>query len=232
MRRPATILIAEDDPDILALVARLVERAGHTVVRAMDGQEALKQLYERRPDLVMLDIGMPKLDGWQVLARIREVSDVPVLMLTAESQEIDRVRGLREGADDFVSKPFGRQELAARVDALLRRSMRSGPTEAPPDVTRVGGLEIDHEQRQATVGGSPLALTPLEFRLIAIFARNAGVVLTGGRIVDLVWGNSYTSPEQVKVLVGRLRRKLDAVEGAPAIETVRGFGYRMAREAG
>jgi DNA-binding response OmpR family regulator len=96
----------------------------------------------------------------------------------------------------------------------------------------VGGLEIDHEQRQATVGGSPLALTPLEFRLIAIFARNAGVVLTGGRIVDLVWGNSYTSPEQVKVLVGRLRRKLDAVEGAPAIETVRGFGYRMAREAG
>jgi DNA-binding response OmpR family regulator len=126
MRRPATILIAEDDPDILALVARLVERAGHTVVRAMDGQEALKQLYERRPDLVMLDIGMPKLDGWQVLARIREVSDVPVLMLTAESQEIDRVRGLREGADDFVSKPFGRQELAARVDALLRRSMRSG----------------------------------------------------------------------------------------------------------
>jgi DNA-binding response OmpR family regulator len=233
VRRAATVLIAEDDPDILALVARLVERAGHTVVRAADGQEALKQLYERRPDLVMLDIGMPKLDGWQVLARIREVSDVPVLMLTAESQEIDKVRGLREGADDFVSKPFGRQELAARVDALLRRSMRSGPAEAPPDVTRVGGLEVDHEQRQATVGGSALALTPLEFRMLATFARNPGVVLTGDRIVELVWGeNSYTAPEQVKVLVGRLRRKLDAVDGAPAIETVRGFGYRMARAAG
>ena len=232
MRRPATVLIAEDDPDILALVARLVERAGHVVVRAMDGQEALKQLFERRPDLVILDIGMPKLDGWQVLERIREVSDVPVLMLTAESQELDKVRGLRQGADDFVTKPFGRQELAARVDALLRRGLKAGPAEAPPDVTRLGALEIDHEQRQATVNSTALGLTPLEFRMLAVFARNPGVVLTGDRIVELVWGDNYTAPEQVKVLVGRLRRKLEAVDGVPAIETVRGFGYRMAREGG
>ncbi len=232
MRRPATVLIAEDDPDILALVARLIERAGHNVIRATDGQEALKQLFDRRPDLVLLDVGMPKLNGWQVLERIREVSDVPVLMLTAESQEMDKVRGLREGADDFVSKPFGRQELAARVDALLRRSMRSGPVEAPPDVTRIGPLEIDHEQRQASVGSVPLTLTPLEFRMLATFARNPGIVLTGDRIVELVWGDNYTASEQVKVLVGRLRRKLEAAEGAPAIETVRGFGYRLAREPG
>lgn len=230
MRHPATVLIAEDDPDILALVARLVERAGHNVIRAMDGQEALKQLFDRRPDLVMLDVGMPKLDGWQVLERIREVSDVPVLMLTAESQEVDKVRGLRQGADDFVTKPFSRQELAARVDALLRRSLRTGQVEAPPQMTRVGALEIDHEQRQARVGSVPLTLTPLEFRMLAVLARNPGIVLTGDRIVELVWGDNYTAPEQVKVLVGRLRRKLEAADGAPPIETVRGFGYRLARE--
>jgi DNA-binding response OmpR family regulator len=226
----ATVLVADDDPDILALVGRLVERAGHTVVRARDGQEALKALFDRRPDLVVLDIGMPKLQGWQVLERIREVSDVPVLMLTAESDELDKVRGLREGADDFVTKPFGRQELAARIDALLRRSLR-GRAEALPDVTRVGALEVDHEQRQAAVAGTILKLTPLEFRLLAAFARNPNQVLSGDRIIELVWQGEFTAPEQVKVLVGRLRRKLAAPGGAPEIESVRGFGYRFVAPA-
>jgi DNA-binding response OmpR family regulator len=225
---PATVLVADDDPDILALVGRLVERSGHTVVRASDGQEAVKALFERRPDLVVLDIGMPKLHGWQVLERIREVSDVPVLMLTAESDELDKVRGLREGADDFVTKPFGRQELAARIDALLRRSLRTRTAAQPlPDVTRAGTLEVDHEQRRATIGDVELQLTPLEFRLLAAFARNPNQVLSGDRIIELVWQGEYTAPEQVKVLMGRLRRKVSAAPGGPEIETVRGFGYRL-----
>ncbi|HVL95508.1 MAG TPA: response regulator transcription factor [Solirubrobacteraceae bacterium] len=224
----ATVLVADDDPDVLALVGRLVEGAGHRVVSAGDGQEALQAVFERRPDLVVLDIGMPKLHGWQVLERIREVSDVPVLMLTGHSDELDKVRGLREGADDFVTKPFGTQELAARIDALLRRSARSRDAARPRDVSRVGPLEIDHRQRQASVGGAALTLTPLEFRLLAAFARNPGEVLSGERIIELVWHGEFTAPEQVKLLVGRLRRKLAGADGAPPIETVRGFGYRLA----
>ena len=224
---PATVLVADDDPDILALVAGLLERSGHAVVRARDGQEAVKALFERRPDLVVLDIGMPKLHGWQVLERIREVSDVPVLMLTAQGSEMDKVRGLRAGADDFVTKPFGRQELSARVDALLRRSATRKPGADMPDVTRLGTLEIDHEQRLARVGQDELALTPLEFRMLAAFAIHPRQILSNERIIDLVWEDDFTASEQVKLLVGRLRRKLADAPGAPTIETVRGFGYRF-----
>ena len=232
MRRPATVLIAEDDPDILALVARLIERAGHNVIRATDGQEALKQLFDRRPDLVLLDVGMPKLNGWQVLERIREVSDVRCLMLTAESQEMDKVRGLREGADDFVSKPFGRQELAAPGRRAAAAQHAVGPRRGAPRRHQDRPARDRSRAAAGDVGSVPLTLTPLEFRMLATFARNPGIVLTGDRIVELVWGDNYTAPEQVKVLVGRLRRKLERADGAPAIETVRGFGYRLAREPG
>ena len=222
-----TILVADDDPDILTLVATLLEREGHVVVRAEDGQQAVKCLFERRPDLVILDVDMPRLDGWQVLDRIREVSSVPVIMLTAQSGELEKVRGLRGGADDYVTKPFGRQELAARVDAALRRSAASGEAEAPPDVTQVGTLAIDHEQRLASIDGEELGLTPLEFRLLAVFARNPRQILSNDRIIDLVWDDDYTAAEQVKLLVGRLRKKIADNPGAPEIETVRGFGYRL-----
>jgi DNA-binding response OmpR family regulator len=222
-----TILVADDDPDILMLVATMLEREGHVVVRAEDGQAAVKCLFERRPDLVILDIDMPRLDGWQVLERIREVSSVPVIMLTAQGGELDKVRGLRGGADDYVTKPFGRQELAARVDAALRRGAAATEAAAPPDVTQVGTLTIDHEQRLASIGGEELNLTPLEFRLLAVFARNPRQILSNDRIIDLVWDDDYTATEQVKLLVGRLRKKIAGQPGAPEIETVRGFGYRL-----
>ncbi len=224
MRPVPTILVVDDDPDILQLVRTLLERAGHSVIAARDGQEAIRRLFERRPDLVVLDIGMPGMDGWQVLERTREVSDVPVLMLTAESDELDKVRGLRGGADDFVTKPFGRQELLARVEVLLRR--RTAATHAA-DVTVAGAFQVDHEQRIARFGDDELKLTPLEFRLQSALAQNPKRVLPGDRLIELVWGDEYVAPEQVKLLVGRLRKKLAPHVERDPIETVRGVGYRF-----
>jgi DNA-binding response OmpR family regulator len=224
------ILIADDDADVRRLIAGLLGRAGHPVLEAADGREALKLLYARHPALVVLDVTMPALDGWQVLERIREVSGVPVLMLTARGEELNRVRGLRAGADDYVPKPFGRQELLARVEALLRRAgMGADVAEAYRDEL----IELDFGQRRVRVRGDPVSLTPLEFRLLGAFVRHPGQLLSRDQLLELVWGDpSARSGDEVKLYVGYLRRKLDAAAGAgSAIETVRAFGYRY-RAAG
>jgi DNA-binding response OmpR family regulator len=219
------ILIADDDADIRRLIVGLLERAGFRALQAANGRDALRLLYAHRPAAVVLDVTMPALDGWQVLERIREVSDVPVLMLTAKVEELDRVRGLRAGADDYVPKPFGRLELLARIEALLRRS--SGRVEMP-DSYRDDLLEVDFEQRRVLVRGEPAPLTPLEFRLLGAFLHHPGQVLSRDQLLELAWGDPSTrSADEVKLYVGYLRRKLDAAAGAgSAIETVRGFGYR------
>jgi DNA-binding response OmpR family regulator len=222
----ATVLVVEDDEMIRRLVTILLERAGHCVRGAADGHEALRVLFAERPDLVVLDIGLPGLDGWQVLERVRELSDVPVLMLTASGGELDKVRGLRSGADDFVTKPFGRHELVARVEALLRRQRRASADDHEIDVYTDPALTVDHMQRVACVGDDELRLTPLEFRLLSVLVRNAGQLLSSDRLVELVWGDEYAATDQVKLTVGRLRRKLDGHVDPNAIETVRGFGYR------
>lgn len=222
----ATVLVVEDDEMIRKLVTILLERAGHRVRGAGDGHEALRVLFADRPDLVVLDIGLPGLDGWQVLERVRELSDVPVLMLTASGGELDKVRGLRAGADDFVTKPFGRHELVARVEALLRRQRRSSSDDPGIDVYTDPSLTVDHVQRVACAGEHELRLTPLEFRLLSVLVRNAGQLLSGDRLLELVWGDEYAAGDQVKLTVGRLRRKLDGHMDPDAIETVRGFGYR------
>jgi DNA-binding response OmpR family regulator len=219
------ILIADDDADVRRLIVVLLERAGYRALEAADGREALRLLYTQRPAAVVLDVTMPGLDGWKVLDRIREVSDVPVLMLTVQGEELHRVRGLRAGADDYVPKPFGRQELLARIEALLRRSDgRSQVTEAYRDEL----LEVDFRQRTVFVRGEPVSLTPLEFRLLAAFLRNPGQLLSRDQLLEMAWGDpTARSGEEVKLYVGYLRRKLDAAAGAGvAIETVRGFGYR------
>jgi DNA-binding response OmpR family regulator len=221
----ATVLIADDHPVIVEMVGTLLERQGYEVVRATDGQEALKAAYDRKPDLVILDVEMPKLDGWAVLSRLREVSEVPVLMLTAEDSEMHKVRGLSEGADDYVTKPFSPQEFVARVDALLRRSRMA--RDDAPDVTTAGPMEVRHDEGVVVVGGEEISLTPLEFRLLSTFARNPRQVLSADRILELVWQDPYTAPEQVKLLVGRLRKKLSGPLDGDPIETVRGFGYRF-----
>jgi DNA-binding response OmpR family regulator len=217
------VLVVDDDADIRGLVRELLERRGFAVSEAKDGREALQELYSGRPDLVVLDIGMPGMDGWATLERIRELSDVPVVMLTARSAELEKTRGLRAGADDYVTKPFGRQELLARIEALLRRAR---PREAAAESYSDRFVSIDFAQREVSAGGQVVELTPLEFKLLTAFVRHPNQVLSHDQLLDLVWGGTDASREQVKLYVGYLRKKLspDAPEETP-IETRRGFGY-------
>jgi len=222
----ARVLVIDDDADIRALVADLLGRAGLSVEQAEDGRSGLRALHKTPPDLVVLDVSMPDLDGWQTLERIRDLSEVPVLMLTARGDELERVRGLQAGADDYVVKPFGRQELVARVQALLRRAGRDAAQQQEHYVD--DRLTIDFAQRAVTFNGEAIALTPLEFKLLGALVRHPRQVLSRDQLLELVWGNTYgVSGDQVKLYVGYLRRKLAPKDpaGAP-IETVRGFGYR------
>jgi DNA-binding response OmpR family regulator len=217
------VLVVDDDDDIRGLVAQLFARAGYEVVEAESGRAGLRAMYQAPPDLVVLDVGMPDLDGWQTLERIRDLSDVPVLMLTARTGELEKVRGLKAGADDYVTKPFGRQELLARAEALLRRA--DGRRPAGADVYSDALVEIDYPQRAVTVSGQAVSLTPLEFRLLTTFVRHPNQVLSQEQLLELVWGSTVgASRDQVKLYVGYLRRKLGPA--AASIETVRGFGYR------
>ena len=219
------VLVVDDDGDIRGLVRELLERAGHDVVEAGDGNEGLKRFFAEHPDLVILDVQMPGLDGWETLKRIRELSDVPVMMLTARAEELDKVRGLRSGADDYITKPFGRQELLARVNANLRRGQSpEGPAETYAD----NFVTIDFAQRAVRAGGHDVLLTPLEFRLLTAFVRNPNQVLSHDQLLELVWGDERgTERDQVKLYVGYLRRKLGSTAGGESpIETMRGFGYR------
>jgi DNA-binding response OmpR family regulator len=222
------ILVIDDDSDIRLLLRELLERAGYTVDEAEDGKVGLRHLFANVPALVILDVTMPDMDGYETLDRIRDLSDVPVLMLTARTQELEKVRGLSAGADDYVAKPFGRQELLARVQALLRRT--GGKTEVV-EAYSDDFLQIDYAQRRVTVQGRDVQLTPLEFKLLSVFVQNPSQVLSRDQLLELVWGDPYgVSGDQVKLYVGYLRRKLvpDAPETAP-VETVRGFGYRYRR---
>ena len=224
---PSTILVCDDEPDIRELLRELLGRTGYEVLEAADGQEALRTLYGSSPDLVLLDVSMPNLDGWATLERIRDVSDVPVIMLTARTEELERVRGLKGGADDYVTKPFGRQELLARVEALLRRTTTRKPTREHYEDSFV---TVDYANREVTIDGRQVRLTPLEFRLLTAFVENANQVLSREQLLELVWGDRRgVLAEQVKIYVGYLRRKLGIGEQGP-IETVRGFGYRYRRD--
>jgi DNA-binding response OmpR family regulator len=222
------ILVVDDDDTTRELLRGMLERSGHEVREARDGRAGLRDLYATAPDLVILDVEMPQLDGWQTLERIRDLSDVPVLMLTARQAELERVRGLKGGADDYVVKPFGQQELAARVQALLRRS---GPRPNEQQTYADALVEIDHAQCAVSYADREVQLTPLEFKLLSTFVRNPNHVLSREQLLELVWGDSLgVSPEQVKLYVGYLRHKLEptAPDSTP-IETVRGFGYRYRR---
>jgi DNA-binding response OmpR family regulator len=221
----ACVLVVDDDADIRGLLKELLGRAGYEVVESSNGRDGLRTLYSSSPDLVLLDVSMPELDGWQTLERIRDISDVPVVMLTARAAELEKVRGLKAGADDYVTKPFGRQELLARVEAHLRRS---GERVEQPGTYADGLVTIDFAQREVTVAGTNVSLTPLEFKLLSTFVRNPNQVLSHDQLLELVWGDVLTgSRARTKLYVGYLRQKLDVGEGEDSpIETVRGFGYR------
>ena len=226
LREPgARILVVEDEGHLRKLVRMVLERAGYSVIDAANGKTGLRLFHEQRPDLVVLDVGLPDLDGWQVLERLRELSDVPVLILTARTLEAEKVRGLHSGADDYVTKPFGREELAARVHALLRRAQteRPGLTEHYVD----DRLQVDFAAREVQVDGVEVSLTPTEYRLLVALVQHAGQVLGPEQLLELAWGDpTAIGVDRVKYAVMRLRRKV-GMEGADSpIEAVRGFGYR------
>jgi DNA-binding response OmpR family regulator len=226
------ILVVDDDPDLRDLVRELLERAGHSVRTAAHGREALKLLFDVRPRLIVLDVTMPDMDGWATLERVRDVTDVPVLMLTARDAELEKVRGLKAGADDYVTKPFGRQELLARVEALLRRS--AGASAPEREAYDDGLVSLDMANVRALVRGTEVTLTPLEMRLLNTFVRHPDQVLSRDQLLELVWGaEPGVGGDQVKLYVGYLRRKMSPALGdtPDPIQTVRGFGYRYSTAA-
>jgi DNA-binding response OmpR family regulator len=219
----AQLLLVEDDPSIGALVTAYLEQTGYRVAWARSGEEALSIFESLRPRLVILDIGLPGQDGFDVCRELRARSPVPVLMLTARDEEVDRVAGLEVGADDYVTKPFSPRELAARVKAVLRRA------EPAPQRTRLelGDVVLDLDAREVTVGGEPIELTGKEFDLLAYLLENAGIVVSRDQLLDRVWGMSYAGGTRtVDVHVAQLRRKLGRPE---AIRTFRGSGYKAVR---
>jgi DNA-binding response OmpR family regulator len=220
-----TILLIDDSETVRASVSERLERGGYRVASAPNGREGLRRLYETKPDVVLLDVIMPELDGWKTLELIRDVSDVPVIMLTSRDSEMERVRGLRSGADDYVGKPFSPSELTARIEAVLRRSTEKAATKEHYDD---GTVSIDFAAREVTVRGGAVALTPLEFRLLAVLTEHDGQVLSRHQLIDLVWGRNYeSSGDPVKIYIGYLRKKIEVEPAKPKlVETVRGFGYR------
>ncbi len=219
-----TVLVIEDDSDIRGLVATLALRAGMDPVEAADGRAGIRLFFERRPQLVVLDLGLPELDGWQVLERIRELSEVPILVLTATDASTQKVRGLDGGADDYVTKPFDPDELIARCKALLRRTEPGG---GEHEVLSDDVITLDEGRRRVRAGDAEIALTPTEFKLLATLMRNRDQVLTQEQLLEQVWGNAGGDPKQVRLYVSYLRRKLREAGGVDPIETVRGFGYRF-----
>ncbi|HAJ38420.1 MAG TPA: DNA-binding response regulator [Chloroflexi bacterium] len=223
-----TVLLVEDDPAILRMVQYLLTDEGMTVVTARNGLEGLRCFYAARPDLVILDLMMPELDGWETCQRIRELADVPILMLTARGQDEDMVRGLSTGADDYMVKPFSPEVLVARIQALLRRTGWAKEA-ATPVVFSDERLQIDLEARRVTVAGKPIRLTATEFQLLAYLVANAGRVLTFRQILENVWGWEYQDDTQfARLYTWRLRQKLEQDPKNPNyILTEYGVGYRF-----
>ena len=228
--RPARVLVIDDDANLVRLLSESLEDAGYEVLAAVNGLDGIKQLYTGRPELVILDVMMPRMDGWETLARIREMSDVPVIMLTARDAEVDRLRGFELGSDDYVTKPFSLAEMNARVRAVLARAVRARTDGTPPPQV-VGELVIDFGSRRVLKRGEVVQLTPTEYRLLAALAENAGRTLSHEQLLERVWGAEYTDePGYVKRYIWYLRQKIEDDPSEPLyVETVRGFGYRLAK---
>jgi len=225
---PARVLVVDDEPPIRAVVRGFLERDGMIVAEAADGPAAVEQARAFAPDVVVLDIMLPGFDGLEVLRRVRAFADPLVIFLTARTEEIDRIVGLKVGGDDYLTKPFSPGELVARVGALLRRR-RQTPAPVRDGVIQVADLVIDRARREVTVGGTAVDLTTLEFAILEALGRDVGVVLTRQQLLDAAWGIDFVGDEHVlEVHVGNLRRKLGDDSASPRfIDTVRGVGYRL-----
>ena len=222
-----TILIVEDEPEFADLVALWMTRAGYRTVIARTGPDGLRRFYDERPDLVILDVALPGLDGWQLIERFREFSRVPIIMVTARGSESEKVRGLKLGADDYITKPLSFPELSARVEAALRRAATAAPER--PRRLRHRDLVVDLDEHRAHLGGQDIHLTPTEFRLLAFLVEHAGQLVTHRQVLGEVWGAGYDRDVHLlRMTIRNLRLKLDAVApGAGYITTEYGLGYRL-----
>ncbi len=231
-RGGARILLVDDEQAVQTLLTYPLRKEGYEVIAASDGQEALDRFAEHRFDLVVLDIMLPKLDGIEVCRRLRTRSQVPIIMLTAKGDEIDKVVGLEMGADDYITKPFSVREFRSRVKAALRRGKMAGRDDAPGEPIVAGELEIDFERRATRIRGAQVRLTYVEFEILASLASSPGRVLSRETLLDQVWGDSnYRDPRTVDVHIRHLREKLERDPGNPEyLFTVRGVGYRFRDE--
>jgi len=218
-----TILVVDDEPNILALAKLYLEQEGYQVEGVGNGTDALAKMASSKPSLIVLDLMLPDIDGFEVCRQIRKKSDVPILMLTARKEDVDKIVGLELGADDYITKPFNPRELVARVKAILRRykaGLKSG------EAIEVGNLRIDPARREITLSGQPLRLRTKEFDLLTTLAQNLGVVLTRDRLLEIVWETDYYGETRtVDIHINHLRDKLAGSN--VSIETVRGIGYKM-----
>jgi DNA-binding response OmpR family regulator len=222
-----TILIVEDEPDFAALVELWMARAGYRTVVAATGTDALRRFYDDHPDLVILDVSLPALDGWQIIERVREFSRIPILMVTARSSEADKIRGLKLGADDYITKPLSFPELTARVEAALRRASTANPDRQRRLQHR--DLVVDLDDHRARLAGQEVRLTPTEFRLLAYMVEHAGQLVTHRQVLGAVWGAGYdVDVHLLRMTIRNLRLKLDAAApGESYIATEYGLGYRL-----
>ncbi|TMD48350.1 MAG: response regulator transcription factor [Chloroflexi bacterium] len=230
--KKTTILTADDDPQLLRLITRNLQLEGYEVLPVSDGQQALEQIEQKSPDVVLLDVMMPRMDGFTVCHKVREFSSVPIIIVTARGQDQDKVRGLDLGADDYLTKPFSVDELLARVRSVLRRAQFSAKESAQglQSTMATGELTIDFSQHLVALAGKEIALTPTEFSIIAYLAQNAGRVVTQDLLLEHVWGSEYLGEgHMLQVNINRLRRKIETDPTHPRyILTKVGIGYSLA----
>ncbi|WP_127590193.1 response regulator transcription factor [Paenibacillus lautus] len=231
---PKTILVVDDDPDIIDMLKLYLEAEGYRTLEAFDGKAALEHLQSKHVDLALLDIMMPFIDGFQLLRMMRQDYKIPVILISAKNQELDKITGLKLGADDYVSKPFSPLEVMARIQAQLRRCYEfNEPSEALPlSETCVGDLMLDHRECMLYIKGTPISLSAIEYKLLKLFMGEPGRVFTKKQIFEQAWDEHYLADDNaVMVQISRLRDKIEACPRKPVyIKTIRGLGYRFAKK--
>ncbi|MGB0696898.1 MAG: response regulator [Rhodospirillaceae bacterium] len=222
------VLVVDDDPHILDVICFALEKAGYAPERAEDGHQALERFARKQPALIILDVGLPELDGLEVCRQIRRSSDVPILFLSARADEIDRILGLEIGGDDYVTKPFSPRELVTRVGVILKRQRGAWTTEEPSDETIHGALTVNKAEFSVTLQGQPVELTKLEFNILITLLARPRMVFSRAQILDLAYAdNMHVSDRTIDSHIRNLRAKFAALGGTDVIETVHGLGFRM-----
>ena len=221
------MLVVDDAPEFVELLVPLLDREGYTTASAVDGEEAVERARSFEPDVIVLDLGLPRLDGVEVCRRIRTFSDAYVIMLTSRTTEVDRVVGLEVGADDYMTKPFSPRELVARVRAMLRRPRQVALTPRGGDLRVLGDLRVDPAGRTVEIGDDEVGLTRIEFDLLEVLTSKPTMVFSRPLLRELVWGSEYGDDHVVDVHIANLRKKIDPLDGPSRVRTVRGVGYRM-----